>query len=1235
MEDNDSPLDLDKLMTSTFDNCKTLQSNVTQICPILKNNQHLIIIGFEDGKVCLVSNEVKYLKGHPLQVRRVLTTPDLNYAITSSRDKTVKLWDLASGQEFASFDCGSDVVSIDVYKQFILAGCENGKVLLINLDDSSIIQLEGHNEMIRWVAIAPNGERYFSLSNDKTVKVYDCEGRSIGTLVGHENWVTRIGIRSDGSIAVTGSTDKKVIVWDLERMELDCELTGHTDEIWSVLVTANGKWAASGSNDKTICLWNLNERTLQFTFVGHTHQIPHIKASEDSQYLISASYDKTVKLWNLESQTLEASFEGHTHFVRCAEFSPDNETIFSGGADKTLRKWSLRVKQASTISQGHTDWIRRLAVLPNNKKFVSASKDKTVRLWSVEGKLEHTFTGHKDEIWGLAVTPDGKFAVSGSHDKTVKMWNLMTLVLEHTFEGHENWVTFVFITPDGRYAVTPSHDSTIGIWDLQERVLVSKLQGHTGAVVRLALSADGKYAYSSSRDKTVRIWDIYNAQLIASFTEHNDLILALAVDNMNKILVTGCNDKVLRFYSIANKRILGSVEGAHGGDINRIVITPEGTLAASASDDRTIKVWAITTMSLLWVLEGHTNIVTWIEMSQDGKYIISASRDKTVKLWSLEKVSLETSFNNHSDVLYSVALTSNSEFAISGSFDKTIAIHKLFPIPLNQTKYEGVFNASLEAVGNILNYKNKPFTEDMKDALILPLHVNMLHLYAFTDKFEDITEALRVNTPYFASSKFGSPLLLAIQRNNFEVINAIIEYFSRVSTEKPVKFDVFGTLKSDLHHLLRIRLRTICDLLTDLPLIGNRTDLVKYIGFDSRLPEITFSNMHEFGSSLFQFQTENKALIQVNYYAVPFRINLETGSNASLALLQELESTPNSNLFVSRFVTAIIDYKWQRLRPFFILEFINYAVFLVLMCVYLTNSSQNVLGNLFILIFNSTCLVLELLQLTANPFSYFKSFWNILDVLRIVCCYSLVSVLLIVDSSVIEKDSIDYAKIIMMLLCWVKGLSYFRMFDITRYFVTMLTDIIKDSIGFTTIFFYSIIAFSNLFQIIISDPDSTYFSMFESTFELIFGIGDILDITSQSSKVRWLIFFFTTLIVTVIMLNLLISVFGDTYDRVQMQSSETSNKVKIFMIHEIEKLFFWKRNSGTEKYMIICDKIELENDDWEGKVKTIVQKMSFIEEGQKTQFRALKEEMGKQRDLSVSAFKDLENKIDILLRTHK
>ena len=1213
LENEAISIDLESHMEKLFSNTRVLKGNLTQIWPIVKGNNYLVLAGCEDGKVCLISNDIQYLQGHTGQVRRVMATSDEKYGITSSRDKTVKLWDLENGELFKSFDCGSDVVSIDVYKYLIAAGMENGKVMLLDINNDQIKELDGHTEFIRWIGFTDDGSKLTSLSNDKTIKVYNQEGHLLGSLKGHTDWVTRISFTPDNNTAISGSKDKTIRFWDLTSLTEIVSLEGHKDEIWSVAVSPNGRYAASGSNDKKIILWNIPEKKLEFIFEGHVNQIPHIKISNNSKYIASASYDKTVKLWNIEEKKLEASFEGHTHFVRCVEFTSDGKYVFSGGADKTVRKWCIETKTTSKVLKGHTDWIRRLAITPDNQKIVSAGKDKTLRLWSLNGDLEHTFTGHKDEIWGLCITPDGDYALSGSYDKTLKMWNLRNKTLEHTFEGHEGWINFVFITPDGKYAITPSYDSTIGIWDLDQKLLSCKLKGHTNAVVRMCLSKDGHYACTASRDNTVKVWDISNRALIVSFDHYTDICLSLAISDNGLTLVTGCNDKAIRFYDLTTKTFSGIIEEAHGGDVNRILITSDNQLAISSSDDKTIKVWSISSRTLQWAMEGHTNIVTWIEMTQDCKYIISASRDNTVKCWDLYNKSLLFSYNKHTDVIYNILISPNGENVISGSFDKTLNINKLHPIVSVQRKHYGIYEVNINAANKILDYQSRSFSPDIKDGIIFPLHINILHLYAYSDKTADMHLALQADTPYFCSSIFGSPLSLAIKRNNFEIINLIIAYFIRVSQEKPVNYQVFSTLKEDLYLLFNLKLSSICELFTILPLLGNRKDLPKYLGCDIHLPEILFSQMHYFSKSLFQFLPSNAALIQTNYFAVPFRLALEPGSTQSLELLDSLKSSPNSELFISKLIIAIIDYKWSWLRIYFIAEFINYAIYLVLMCAFIQQTNDNIGGYISILFFNSTCLFLEILQFLPNKSSYLKSFWNIFDILRIGLCYVLAFIILIHG----EFKHQNILVLCLMILCWIKGLSYFRMFNQTRYFVTMVGDVIFDSLGFGIIFFYSIFAFSNLFQIL-SDKEIGFLEIFKKTFEGIFGGGDT---ETKDERIEWLIFFFSTLIVTVIMLNLLISQFGDTYDRVMMEREETSNRNKISMIYEIEKMLFWKRQSGIEKYMIICDRVESEIQDWNGKIKAIISTFKEGQEAQEKSIESLKKNIQANHELVMNSIK--------------
>jgi WD40 domain-containing protein/apoptotic protease-activating factor 1-like protein/NB-ARC domain-containing protein len=121
---------------------------------------------------------LRIFEGHQGHVRGVAVSPDGRRLLSTSDDKTVRVWDL-----------------------------ETGMTLRV---------LQGHGEAVWAVALTPDGRRAISASRDKTLKVWDLRtGGMLRTLEGHQEGVNAVAVTPDGRLAVSGSEDKTLKVWDL------------------------------------------------------------------------------------------------------------------------------------------------------------------------------------------------------------------------------------------------------------------------------------------------------------------------------------------------------------------------------------------------------------------------------------------------------------------------------------------------------------------------------------------------------------------------------------------------------------------------------------------------------------------------------------------------------------------------------------------------------------------------------------------------------------------------------------------------------------------------------------------------------------------------------------------------------------------------------------------------------------------------------------------------------------
>lgn len=114
----------------------------------------------------------------------------------------------------------------------------------------------------------------------------------------------------------------------------------------------------------------------------------------------------------------------------------------------------------------------------------------------------------------------------------------------------------------------------------------------------------------------------------------------------------------------------------HAGEVNTVVVSPDGKTIISGSDDNTLKIWDLNSQKLLRTLKGHTDWVYAVAISADSQTIVSGSKDKTLKLWRLSGQQIRT-LTGHTSYINSVAISPDTTKIASGSYDKTVKLWNL------------------------------------------------------------------------------------------------------------------------------------------------------------------------------------------------------------------------------------------------------------------------------------------------------------------------------------------------------------------------------------------------------------------------------------------------------------------------------------------------------------------------------------------------------------------------------
>ena len=84
------------------------------------------------------------------------------------------------------------------------------------------------------------------------------------------------------------------------------------------------------------------------------------------------------------------------------------------------------------------------------------------------------------------------------------------------------------------------------------------------------------------------------------------------------------------------------------------------------------------------------------------------------------------------------------------------------------------------------------------------------------------------------------------------------------------------------------------------------------------------------------------------------------------------------------------------------------------------------------------------------------------------------------------------------------------------------------------------------------------------------GLGDWGETPDAFGSIEWILFALASVITLVIMMNLLISIIGDTFDRVQMETVIADAEAKLDMILEAESMMFWNRDEDKKEFLQSC-----------------------------------------------------------------
>ena len=1095
----------------------------------------------------------------------------------SSSGQKLIIW--KNGIKHANYYCGSAVNTIvhgKVYHK-VFAGTESGKI-------------------IRWA--------------------YRQKENSIHELNQHKKGVTSILLLEEDKMMISGGKDSKIFFWYLTARKKPIELGEHSGEIRGLKLSDDECKLFSCGSDGFVIVWNIE--LIDSIHVVHKlaadHGIEHIELNNN--ILLSADSKGVLVKWSLDDYSRVCSLEFPSKIVSMCK-SNDNRYLYFillSAIDFSINILTIDkmdCEKPFKIPSAHNNIINCVFIIPQSNKLITSSKDLTLKIWDFsEHYDESLILSRQDDINCMYVHESLDLIAIGNSDGRIQLYKDSGEKIKELVAVSKCQINCVIVTLDKKYIAAACEDQRVLLWRVGSTSnepwhILGGMVGHSESVNNIYCSPDSRYLFSVSGDRSVKVWDLLyltmEASLEASRNDNNG-------NSAEKVEVIGHKSEVTDVKATKNYIFSASNDGfvivwsikprfkqlnklEFGDKITTISPSETESCIAAGGKGKNIKVWwNVLKREEPKELRGHEKEILKIMVYGESNLLYSASKDSTVKIWSLDQklILFSISFEHLNDLF--VPFSQHYIYIVLLNFEKKVNTVKKIKNPLFSNtisvyppEYAYFFKSYIK---KIQYHESNIYDEYWQNYYVFPHSVNLSYVFIYSNRPALLKNCLSNGLTFLKNKKHESPLSWALQRNNTQCADVILKNLSKkILKDENV---IIESIENEINKLIATNLSCLPFLFDNL--FEFMTENIESTGKLKKTPMLAISSNRTLKQEEFLDKSKSKKKKEFLEYRTSLcRFNFELGSLSSLKLLNSITDCRNSELFRTQLLKAFLLYKWRQNFYILVCETIFYCIGLAIFTIYVITENRFKNHGLLIalLVLNCVGVFQNGTKAYHSFYKYIRNAWNILDLCRIALC-----IWYIINQLI--NDAENYSGLELLTLCyWLKAIGYFRIFNKYRYLLRVILEIIKDMIPFFLILFTSTIAFAML--LCVSQSNMQFYNAFVNVY-LLDQTDFHFDLDSFENV---LVFFLASLLNPIIMLNLLIAIMGDTYDRVQEDQIVADYREMTELILEAEYLIFWNRLKKPQfKYITRCDymrNLNLEKNQWMGKIRAVKKSLQGLE----------------------------------------